>query len=124
MGRGTVRGAYDRFAYWVAIPAALIREAFRQFDTRARGVGQEGGGHLKLRQDLVRRVEFDSVVGEFLAEAFEVLDLECDVIDSSSGGWRYGIAVRHGKNGAANEAGIRLILSSRSGAEDFCIPSL
>ena len=101
-----------------------MRETFGQFDAGARGVGEESGGKLKLWQDLVRRVEFDSVGGEFLAEAFEVFDLECDVIDSSSSGWRYGIGMRKGKSGAANEAGIRLILPSRSGAEELRIPGL
>src|SRR5580700_1493636 len=107
-----------------AIPAVLLRETFGQFDAGARGIGEESGGKLKLWQDLVRRVEFDSVGGECLAEAFEVFDLECDVIDRSSGGWRYGIGMRKGKSGAANEAGIRLIVPSRSGAEDLCIPCL
>ena len=107
-----------------AVPAVLMRETFGQFDAGARGVGEESGGKVKPRQDLVRRVEFDSVGGEFLAEAFEVFDLECDVIDSSTGGWRYGIGMRKGKSGAGNEAGIRLILPSRSGAEELRIPSL
>jgi len=102
----------------------LMRETFGQFDAGARGVGEESGGIFKLRQDLVRRIEFDSVGCEFLAEALEVSDLECDVIDSSSGRWRYGIGMRNGKSSAANEAGIRLIVPARPGAEVLRIPGL
>src|SRR3984957_9320691 len=105
-----------------AIPVELMRETFGQFDAGARWIGEESGGKVKLRQDLVRRVEFDSVGGEFLAEAFEVFDLECDVIDGSPRGWRYGIGMRNGKSSAGNEVGIRQIVPSRSGAEELRIP--
>jgi hypothetical protein len=101
----------------------LIRKTLGQFDADTGGVGEKGGGKLKLRKHLVGRVEFDSVVNEFLAEALEVFDLEYDVIDSSSGG---ALQNRHAqrKSGARDEIGIRLILPSRSRAEDLCIPGL
>ena len=61
-----------------------MRETFCQFDAGTPGIGQEGDREVEFRHGPVRGIQFDSIVGEGLAEGCEILDFKADVIDGAA----------------------------------------